>query len=69
MRLPGKVAVITGAGSGMGRAMAHLFAKEGAKVVAGDWKQETLDAVVDEVKTAVKTAEGEITGRAGQYIG
>ncbi len=61
MRLSGKVAVITGAGSGMGRAMAHLFAKEGARVVAGDWKQDTLAAVVDEVGTA----KGEITGVQG----
>ena len=36
MRLQGKVAVITGAASGMGLAMATLFAAEGAAVVAGD---------------------------------
>ena len=35
-RLQGKVAVITGAGSGMGRAMAELFAAEGAKLVLAD---------------------------------
>ncbi|MGH2506163.1 MAG: SDR family NAD(P)-dependent oxidoreductase [Ktedonobacteraceae bacterium] len=35
-RLKGKVALITGAGSGIGRAMAVLFAREGASIVAGD---------------------------------
>ncbi|MFA7586373.1 MAG: SDR family oxidoreductase [Novosphingobium sp.] len=35
-RLAGKIAVITGAGSGMGKAMAHRFIQEGAKVVLAD---------------------------------
>ena len=40
MRLENKIAVITGAGSGMGRAMANRFAAEGARVVAADWHQD-----------------------------
>ena len=61
MRLEGKVAVITGAGSGMGRSMANLFAAEGAKVVAAEWNQATLDEVVAEVTAA----GGQITGVQG----
>jgi NAD(P)-dependent dehydrogenase (short-subunit alcohol dehydrogenase family) len=36
MRLADKVAIISGAASGMGAATAHLFAREGAKVVVAD---------------------------------
>jgi NAD(P)-dependent dehydrogenase (short-subunit alcohol dehydrogenase family) len=61
MRLEDKVAVITGAGSGMGRAMAELFAREGAKVVAGEIVRERLDTLVHEVRAR----NGEITGLAG----
>ncbi len=67
MRLEGKVAVITGTGSGMGRAMANLFAKEGAKVVAAEWNQATLDAVVAEVKAAggdIVGVQGDVSKRA-----
>ncbi|HEY4800367.1 MAG TPA: glucose 1-dehydrogenase [Bacteroidia bacterium] len=49
-QLQNKVALITGAGSGMGRAMSILFASQGANVVASDVNRETLDAVVGEIK-------------------
>ena len=44
--------VVTGAGSGMGRATAHLFADEGAKVLVADRNPETVQLVVDEITTA-----------------
>src|SRR5687768_16823105 len=50
--LDGKVAVITGAGSGMGRASAEVFVREGARVVAADItgrEEETAAALSDAV--------------------
>lgn len=44
MKLQGKVAIVTGAGSGMGKAIATLFAKEGAKVVVSDIHAQTAQA-------------------------
>lgn len=48
----GKVAVVTGAASGMGKATAALFADEGAKVAALDINAEPLESVVSEIAGA-----------------
>ncbi|MGB9885983.1 MAG: SDR family NAD(P)-dependent oxidoreductase [Moorellales bacterium] len=56
MRLRNKVAVITGAASGIGREVALLFAREGAQVVASDLNQEAGRLVVDEIGRAGGTA-------------
>jgi NAD(P)-dependent dehydrogenase (short-subunit alcohol dehydrogenase family) len=59
MRLAGKVALITGAGSGQGREAAVLFAKEGAKVVVTDVNEEGIKETVE----MVRAAGGEAAGR------
>jgi len=56
-RLAGKVALITGAGSGMGRAAAELFAGEGARVVVTDVVDDAGNATV----AAVRAAGGDAT--------
>jgi NAD(P)-dependent dehydrogenase (short-subunit alcohol dehydrogenase family) len=55
MRLAGKVAIVTGSGSGIGRATAQLFAKEGAHVVVIDRDE----APGQETVTSIRTAKGE----------
>ena len=52
--LQGKVAMVTGASRGIGRAIAEVFAREGATVVICGRKQETLDQVAREIGGAVK---------------
>lgn len=48
-RLHGKVAIVTGAGHGLGRVTAEFFASEGAAVVAADVNFETVTAVANEI--------------------
>jgi NAD(P)-dependent dehydrogenase (short-subunit alcohol dehydrogenase family) len=52
MRLEGKVALITGGASGMGRSEAEIFAREGAKVVVGDILQSEGSEVVRDIEKA-----------------
>jgi NAD(P)-dependent dehydrogenase (short-subunit alcohol dehydrogenase family) len=52
MRLEGKVAIITGAGSGMGRVAAQMFAAEGATVVVAEFDEKAGNETVDLVKAS-----------------
>lgn len=58
MRLKGRIAVVTGAGSGLGRAGALAFAREGARVVVSDLDPASTDGTV----AAIRAAGGEAVG-------
>ena len=62
--LKNKVAIVTGASTGIGYATAKLFAQEGAKVVIGARRKQKLDELVDEIKKEGGEAialEGDVT--------
>ena len=61
MRLQDKVAIVTGAASGMGAATAKLFAAEGAKVVLTDTLEEEGTALVDEIVGAARFHRLDVT--------
>ncbi|MDX1668500.1 MAG: SDR family oxidoreductase [Limnobacter sp.] len=56
--LEGKIALITGASRGIGKACAQLLALQGATVIISSRKQEACDAVADEIKAAGGKAHG-----------
>lgn len=61
MRLENKVAIITGAGRGIGKATAQRFACEGAKVIISDLNEGEVDKVVEEIQCNGGKAIGIVT--------
>jgi len=68
MKLQGKVALVTGAGSGIGRAIVKLFIEEGAQVVGTDIHPDGLETLAYEVSemgsTALTTFAGDVASRS-----
>ena len=58
MRLEGKVAIVTGSGSGLGKAIAERFSQEGAAVVITDVNQQAIDETVGQLTKAGRTVMG-----------
>src|SRR5258708_27955302 len=58
MRLKDKVAIVTGAASGIGKEIAIIFAREGAKVAIADLDQKATDAIAREIDPTGNRAVG-----------
>ena len=65
-RLEGKSVIITGAGSGIGRAASLLFTREGAKLIAVD-RTDGVKETVDQVKQAGGIAEAVIADAGSEH--
>ena len=61
MRLSNKVALISGGGSGIGKASCLLFAREGAKVVVVDLKKDTAEATAKEIGTNARAFAADVS--------
>ena len=70
-RLEGKIAFVTGGGSGIGAATAERFAQEGATVVICGRRKQPLDEVVAKIKAAGGSAEAIVAdvGNEAQFVG
>jgi len=69
MRLKDKVAIITGAGTGIGEAIAHKFAREGARVLLAGLPSDPVKDVADTIVAANAAANATGGGEAEVYLG
>jgi len=68
MRLEDKVAIVTGAGNGIGRASARLFAGEGARVLCADLAAEDAERTAEEIRQAggdARAVQADVSKAAG----
>src|SRR5436190_840937 len=69
MAFADRVVLITGAGNGIGRQLAHELALAGARIAAVDLQQESLDKLASELKTStIATAVADVTDLAGLRV-
>ena len=64
MRLKDKVAVVTGAGSGMGLAIARRFIEEGARVIAADWHPDAVKAAATQIGGSIIAMAADVSKEA-----
>ena len=64
MRLEGRIAVVTGGGSGIGRAIALRFAEEGARVVVNDVKKDAAERVAAELRGGGLALQADVSDSA-----
>ena len=65
-KLIDKTAIVTGAASGMGKAISQLFAQEGAKVVVADLRRNEIDEVVNAITNSGGKAMGVVCNVANE---
>jgi 3alpha(or 20beta)-hydroxysteroid dehydrogenase len=68
MKLAGKVAIVTGAGSGMGAAEATMFAAEGAKVIITDIDAKSCHRVAEQIGAAAFPIEHDVADEEGWAV-